>query len=126
MASRTDKGKLVRKYFIEMEKYAHYKMFEEGKQLVEKVREDVLNKKVEHFFAIENAKISINTLYTFFDIVSESAQGDFKTILLNSKIKVKSLIDDTLHSFNSLQDEAAKGDDILEEFKQSRKKFLKK
>ena len=126
MASRTDKGKLVRKYFIEMEKYAHYqmhKMFDDKELLLREVERKVLDKKMDHFFAIENAKISINTLDSFFDILSESAESkEWKNILFHSKDKVKKMVKDILYSFETLQDEAAKGDDILEEFKQSRKK----
>jgi len=100
MASRTEEGKKVRKYFIEMEKYARYKMFEEKNKLIEDVKNKVLNKKVEHFFAIEKAKISVNTLDSFFDILSESAESkEFKSILSNSKNHVKKMIKDVIFSF---------------------------
>ena len=123
MASRTEEGKKVRKYFIEMEKYARYKMFEEKNKLIEDVKNKVLNKKVEHFFAIEKAKISVNTLDSFFDILSESAESkEFKSILSNSKNHVKKMIKDVIFSFDVLQNEAVKGDDVLRKFQISLQK----
>ena len=123
MASRTEQGKKVRKYFIAMEKYAKYKMVDEPKQIIESVKEKVLDKKTEYFFAIEKAKISVISLESFFEILSESAESkEFKNILFYSKDKVKKMIQDVLCSFNILQDQASNGDEFLEEFKLSLRK----
>ena len=120
MASRTEQGKKVRRYFIEMEKYARQKMFEESKKAVE----NILDKKTEHFFKIEKAKISINTLDNFLEILTQSVESrEWKTILSNSKLHVKRMIEEVLDNFDELQDEVVKGDDILQEFRLSLQKI---
>ncbi len=119
MASRTEQGKKVRKYFIAMEKYAQQKMFEESKKAVE----NILDKKTEHFFKIEKAKISINTLDNFLEILTQSVESrEWKTILFNSKSHVKRMIEEVLDNFDELQDEVVKGDEILQEFRLSLQK----
>jgi len=119
MASRTEQGKKVRKYFIAMEKYAQQKMFEESQKAVE----NILDKKTEHFFKIEKAKISINTLDNFLEILIQSVESrEWKTILTNSKSHVKKMIKEVLDNFDELEDEVVKGDEILQEFRLSLEK----
>ena len=119
MASRTEQGKKVRRYFIEMEKYARQKMFDDSKKAVE----NILDRKTEHFFKIEKAKISINTLDNFLEILAQSVESrEWKTILFNSKSHIKKMIQEVLDNFDDLQDEVVKGDDILKEFRLSLQK----